>query len=54
MRILFAVATLAFAPAAFAGDGCQYGHGAKQQQAMTCAPGSVLDTETGLCVKVSS
>ena len=52
MRILFSIAALVFAPAAFAGEGCIHGFGAKQQ-AMTCAPGSVLDAETGLCVKAT-
>lgn len=48
MKTAFIAAILAAAPFAASAMGCNYG--AKMQTTMSCAPGTVLDTETNTCV----
>ena len=48
MKTAFFAAILAAAPFAASAQGCSYG--ATASAAITCAPGTVLDAETNVCV----
>ena len=47
------VAVLAFAPGLAIAE-CSWGHSMKEQVTMSCAAGTVYDTEKGECVVVAS
>lgn len=53
MKIKLAVVAVALtlAPTLSLAAGCSYG---KQQQAMTCATGSIYDAEAGKCVPATT
>ncbi|UWR21312.1 hypothetical protein [Sulfitobacter sp. S190] len=49
LKITLAAVLLTALPSLAAAAGCSYG-----KQAMSCAEGSIYDSETGTCVKASA
>ena len=49
-KLFLATLALAASPTLAMAMGCSYGHTKTEDVVMSCAPGSVFDTETQLCV----
>ena len=49
-KLLLATLALAVSPSLALAMGCNYGHTKTEDVVMSCAPGSVFDSETERCV----